>query len=68
MKARELSELSRSLRPCPFCAGPSKLEPMPSARHWWRVRCEGYECGGTTWAAQDATTAVQAWNRRDGSR
>lgn len=64
MKAAELNALQAQAKPCPFCAGPGKLAPMPGARNWWRVRCEDYHCGGTTWAIQEATDAVAAWNRR----
>ncbi|WP_404818597.1 hypothetical protein [Rhodoferax ferrireducens] len=37
---------------------------MIGARSWWRVRCEAYQCGGTTWAMQGPIEAVEAWNRR----
>jgi hypothetical protein len=64
MKAAELSALQASARECPFCGRSAKLAPMPGARGWWRVRCEWYDCGGTTWAVQDPGDAVRAWNRR----
>ena len=53
-----------NLRPCPFCRGPATLAQMPSASSWWRVRCDNYDCGGTTWAMDEPQTAVDAWNRR----
>lgn len=68
MKARELSELSRSLKPCPFCGGKAELSPMPSAPTWWRVRCASYRCGGCTWAQPAPALATAAWNLRDGSQ
>lgn len=52
------------LSPCPHCGGPGKLAQMPGAARWWRVRCEDYHCGATTWAMDDAVKAVAAWNRR----
>ena len=64
MKAHELSELARSAKPCPFCGGRARLEPMPNASHWWRVRCTDFHCGGTTWAMQGPELAAAAWNRR----
>ncbi len=66
MKAAHLSGLQSSLLPCPFCTGPAKLEPMPNAVNWWRVRCRDYHCGGTTWALNGEADAVAAWNRRPG--
>jgi len=64
MRARELSELEASLAGCAFCGGPGKLAPMPNTASWWRVRCQDYHCGGTTWAMDEPQKAVQAWNRR----
>lgn len=66
MKARTLSALQRDLKPCPFCAGPAALEPVPHSINWWRVRCKSYHCGATTWAVNDAEDAARVWNRRDG--
>lgn len=64
MKAQHLNRLAAALRPCPYCGGPGKLAPMPNASSWWRVRCQNYDCGGTTWAIQGPDEAVAAWNRR----
>lgn len=64
MKATELNNLQRYLKPCPFCGGTAKLAPMIGARSWWRVRCDAYLCGGTTWAMQGHMEALEAWNRR----
>jgi hypothetical protein len=64
MKAVELTALQRLVSPCPYCGRSAKLGSMPGARNWWRVRCEWHDCGGTTWAVQDAGDAVAAWNRR----
>lgn len=58
--------LQRDLKPCPFCGGPATLMQMPRASFWWRVRCDSFQCGGTTWALMGADVAVEAWNRRDG--
>lgn len=56
-----------SIRPCPFCGGKAKLSPMPGAANWWRVQCQNFHCGGTTWAMPDPVQAVRAWNaRQDG--
>lgn len=63
MKRRKFN-LARFMKPCPFCEGSAKLEPMPNALHWWRVRCGDFHCGGTTWAMQGPELAVAAWNRR----
>jgi hypothetical protein len=52
------------LLPCAFCGGPGTLARMPGATTWWRVRCNDYHCGGTTWAMGDDELAVNAWNRR----
>jgi len=52
-----------NLKPCPFCGGPATLSSLPHAPTWWRVRCPKYECGGTTWAMDEAK-AISAWNRR----
>lgn len=64
MKAQELNALQASVKPCPFCAGVATLQPMKGASGWWRVRCDDYHCGGTTWALQGAADAAEAWNRR----
>lgn len=56
--------LQRALLPCPHCGGPPKLTPMPRTADWWRVRCEDYDCGATTWAMIGTDAATQAWNRR----
>lgn len=64
MKAAMLTGFQSGLRPCPFCSGRAKLEPMPNAGNWWRVRCQDYDCGGTTWALNGEAEAVAAWNRR----
>jgi len=53
-----------TLRPCAFCGGAGKLAPLPGASTWWRVRCNDFHCGGTTWAMEDPDEAVRAWNRR----
>jgi Restriction alleviation protein Lar len=53
-----------NLLPCPFCGGPATLSPLPMASTWWRVRCDAYRCGGTTWAMGEADEAASAWNRR----
>lgn len=50
--------------PCPLCGGAGRLDPMPGAAGWWRVRCLAWECGCTTWAMDEAEKAVAAWNRR----
>jgi len=53
------------VKPCPFCGGPAKLEPMPDTNNnWWRVRCADYACGGTTYPRGDEESATAAWNRR----
>ncbi len=57
------------LRPCPHCGGPARLEEVGPGRKvklWFRVRCEDYDCGGTTWAMLGPEAATTAWNRRDG--
>lgn len=64
MKSAELTALQATVKPCPFCAGGAMLAPMKGAAHWWRVRCDDYHCGGTTWAIQSPEDAVSAWNRR----
>lgn len=64
MKAAQLNALDGCLRPCAFCGGVAKLAPMPGATSWWRVRCQDYHCGGTTWALDEPEKAVEAWNRR----
>ena len=53
-----------AVKACPYCGGKATLDPMPGSRGWWRVRCRHYECGGTTWAMDEADKAVEAWNRR----
>lgn len=63
MKAQELNALQASVKVCPFCGGLATLAPMKGS-DWWRVRCDDYHCGGTTWALQSAPDAVSAWNRR----
>ena len=52
-----------SLLSCPHCAEDSKLTPLPNST-WWRVRCNNYHCGATTWAFQSEDEAIAAWNRR----
>ena len=53
------------LKPCPYCDGPARLDPMPGTNYlWWRVRCRDFGCGGTTWAFQSKDGAIAAWNRR----
>ena len=64
MKARHLSELQRSLKPCAHCGGPATLKPMPNAPLWFQVRCNAFDCGATTWAQMGAEDAAFAWNRR----
>lgn len=64
MKARHLSELQKSLKPCPHCGGQAALKPVPNAPMWFQVRCNAYDCGATTWAQMGAGGAVAAWNRR----
>ena len=64
MKAQELNGLQSQLKPCPYCGGKGQLKPMPGAPMWFRVRCEAYECGCTTWALMGAPDAATAWNRR----
>jgi hypothetical protein len=64
MKAQDLNTLQASVKPCPFCAGRAVLAPLKGASGWWRVRCEDYHCGGTTWALQGSEDAVEVWNRR----
>ena len=64
MKAAELNALQATIKACPFCDGAAKLAPMPGASGWWRVRCEDYHCGGTTWAIQGPEDATATWNRR----
>jgi len=66
MKASDLTRLQFKVKPCAFCGEIGKLSPMPNASGWWRVRCQRYDCGGTTWAMSDAEQAVAAWNRRAG--
>lgn len=66
MKAAELNRLQASVKPCPFCCRSATLSPMRGASGWWRVRCDWHDCGGTTWAIQEAEAAVAAWNRRPG--
>lgn len=56
------------LLPCPFCGISAKLSPLPNAQTWWRVRCDNYHCGGTTWAMEDAEQAIGAWSRRLGGQ
>ncbi|CAB3901097.1 Lar family restriction alleviation protein [Achromobacter animicus] len=64
MKAQKLNGLQAQLKPCPYCGGKAQLKPMPGAYMWFKVRCEAYECGGTTWALMGAGEAAAAWNRR----
>ena len=52
------------LRLCAFCGCEAKLAPMPNSPTWWRVRCNNYHCGGTTWAMGSQEEAIDAWNRR----
>lgn len=67
MNATALNTLQRTLLPCPHCGSKAKLAPMPRTEFWWRVQCESYHCGGTTWAMQSPESAAEAWNRRDGT-
>jgi len=64
MKARHLSELQRSLKPCAHCGGPATLRPMRNAPLWFQVRCNAYDCGMASWAMLGEDAATQAWNRR----
>ncbi|MBE0591202.1 MAG: hypothetical protein IH616_02230 [Gemmatimonadales bacterium] len=63
------NELDAALLACPYCGGPARLDASPAntkAPLWFRVRCQDYHCGGTTWAMVGPEAAVKAWNRRDG--
>lgn len=64
MKAQQLNGLQAQLKPCPMCGSRGSLKPMAGAPMWFRVRCEDYECGCTTWALMGASEAATAWNRR----
>jgi len=64
MKAPVCCATTADLQPCPFCGGTATLSSLPHAPTWWRVRCNEYECGATTWAMGEVDTAVEAWNRR----
>jgi len=66
MKANHLNALQRDLKPCPFCGGPAKLQPMPKTECWWKVQCDDFGCGGRNWSMQSPELAAQAWNRRHG--
>lgn len=68
MTATELAALSATLKPCPFCAGPPKLEPLPGSRDWWKVQCKDHHCGGRNWGMETAEAAAAAWNRRSGGQ
>ena len=59
---RKISDVK--VKPCPFCSGKAALEPMPSSRGWWRVKCRNYHCGGTNWAMGREEEALTAWNAR----
>lgn len=64
MKAAHLSDLQKSLKLCAHCGGPATLRPLTNAPLWFQVRCNGYDCGATTWAQMGAEEAARAWNRR----
>ncbi|MPT37785.1 MAG: hypothetical protein E2603_04530 [Achromobacter sp.] len=64
MKAQTLTKIQRDLKPCAHCGSRAGLKPMPHAPLWFRVRCENYHCGVTTWAMQGEDEAAEAWNRR----
>ncbi|CAM5188400.1 hypothetical protein CDEN61S_01665 [Castellaniella denitrificans] len=65
MKAASMNGLQSGLLACPHCGGAAKLAPMPGTNgNWWRVQCQDFHCGGTTWAFPDPDQAATAWNRR----
>jgi hypothetical protein len=64
MRATVYRASTADLQPCPLCGGTATLSSLSRAPTWWRVRCNEYECGATTWAMSEADLAVKAWNRR----
>ena len=64
MKPHQLSDVQASLKLCPHCGGAATLKPMANAPMWFQVRCNAFECGGTTWAQMGAQEAADAWNMR----
>lgn len=68
MRDSETGAPQRDLLACPHCGGPARLEGVGPAKVklWFRVRCQDYACGGTTWAMVGPEAAVAAWNRRNG--
>ncbi|WP_414691495.1 Lar family restriction alleviation protein [Noviherbaspirillum sp.] len=63
-KYTTVSVSTTELLPCPFCGSRATLSSLPMSPSWWRVRCDSYHCGGSTWAMGEAEEAVNAWNRR----
>ncbi len=61
--SKSFKKQTYNILPCPLCDEKAKLMPMYRSP-WWRVRCDNYHCGCTTWACPTQEKAIAAWHRR----
>ncbi len=55
-------EMTKELKPCPFCGGEAKVENFEPWESLYWVGCK--KCGSTGERSKSLAGAINAWNRR----